>query len=115
MRILLHPGKKLAALSLLETMIATLIVSLLIVTIMALSSYTARSFAAISNYVTLDRASRKALDRLTLMIREADGVTSFTTNSVQLSYHSLPLTYSYSPTAKAFTETWNGRTTTLLQ
>jgi hypothetical protein len=107
--------KKLAGLSLLETMIATGIGALLMATIMALSSYTARSFAAISNYVTLDRASRKALDRLTMMVREADGVTAFNTNRVQLSYHGAPLVYTYDAGAKNLVESWNGANTTMLQ
>jgi hypothetical protein len=81
---------------------------------MALSSYTARSFAAISNYVTLDRGSRHALDRLTMMIREADGVVNFATNRIQLSYHSESLIYSYHPESKTLTETYKGETNLLL-
>src|SRR3954469_14111393 len=69
-----HNRKKIAALSLLEVMIAVAISAILVTTIMALTGYTARSFAAISNYVTLDRGSRHALDRLSKMVREADGV-----------------------------------------
>jgi Tfp pilus assembly protein PilW len=106
--------KRIAGLSLVETLVASSIVSVLIAVIMALSSYTARSFAAISNYVALDRASRKTLDRLTLMIREADGVTSFSTNRIQLSYHNQPLTYAYDAGSKALRESLNGVTTTLL-
>ena len=98
-----------------ETMVASALGSILMASLMALSSYTARSFAAISNYVDLDHQSRKALDRFTMMIREADGVTAFSTNSITLSYHSTPLTYTYSPTAQLLTENNNGANTTLLK
>src|SRR4051794_5273125 len=108
MRIFIHPKKKLAALSLLETLVAAAIGSVLLVVIMALASYTARSFAAISNYVALDRGSRKALDRLTMMIREADGVTEFATNRIQLSYHGQPLIYSFDAGSKTLAESWGG-------
>jgi Tfp pilus assembly protein PilW len=111
----ISPSKRQAGLSLVETMVATVIGSILMATIMALSSYTARSFAAISNYVDLDHQSRKALDRFTMMIRESDGVTAFSTNSITLSYHAGPLIYSYNPTAQQVTETVNGASSTLLK
>jgi len=115
MRILIHRKKRIAALSLLEVMIATAISAILIATIMALTSYTARSFAAISNYVTLDRGSRHALDELTKMIREADGVTEFATNRIRLSYHSSPLLFSFHPDTKTLTQTYQGETEILLK
>jgi len=115
MRIFIDPKKKVAGLSLLETMIASGIGALLLATIMALGSYTARSFAAISNYAALDRSSRNALDRLTMMIREADGVTAFATNRVELSYHGAPLVYSYDADSRTLAETFGGNTTALLE
>lgn len=114
MRIPHNPRKKIAALTLIELMIGSAIATLLLATILALSSYTVRSFAAISNYVTLERGSRKALDRLSMMIREADGVTDFRTNRLQLSYHGTPLIYSFDAGTKTLAETHNGETTTLL-
>jgi Tfp pilus assembly protein PilW len=114
MRIQGYFKKRSAGLTLVELMVATVIGSLLIASIMALSSYTARSFAAISNYVELDRQSRKALDRFTMMIRECDGVTAFSTNTVSLSYHSTPLTYTYNQGAQTLTENANGTVSTIL-
>jgi hypothetical protein len=115
MRFLLSSKKKIAAVSLLEVMIAVAISSLLFATIMALGSYTVRSFAAITNYAALDRASRKALDRLTMMIREADGVLAFNTNRLALSYHGGTLIYRYEADEKVLLETFAGETTTLLE
>lgn len=114
MRILTSPKRSAAGLSLMETMVASVIGSMLIAVILSLSSYTAKSFAAISNYVMLDRASRKTLDRLTMMIRESDGVTSFTNNVVQLSYHGAPLLYFYNRDQKTLVERLNNTNNTLL-
>jgi Tfp pilus assembly protein PilW len=115
MLIRFHNQKKFAALTLMEMMVAVAISAILFATIMGLTSYTARSFAAISNYVTLDKGSRYALDRLSRMIREADGVLDFATNRVRLSYHSQPLIYSYHDDDKTLTETFNGETDVLLR
>jgi Tfp pilus assembly protein PilW len=114
MRIRQNHRRKIAALTLIELMVGSAIASLLLATILALSSYTVKSFAAISNYVTLERGSRRALDRLSMMIREADGVTDFRTNRVQLSYHGTPLIYSFDAGTKTLAETHDGETTTLL-
>src|ERR1044071_3738059 len=113
MRIRQNCRKKTASVTLIEFMIGSAIATLLLATILALSSYTVRSFAAISNYVTLERGSRKALDRLSMMIREADGVTEFRTNRIQLSYHGTPLIYSFDAGTKTMAETHKGETTTL--
>jgi hypothetical protein len=115
MIILIDRRKKMAALTLVELMIAGAISSILLATIMALSSYTARSFAAISNYVSLDRGSRHALDRLSMRIRESDGVTDFATNRIRLSYHGAPLIFSYHDDSKTLTETFDGETEVILQ
>jgi Tfp pilus assembly protein PilW len=114
MRIIRSPKQRICGLSLLETLIAVALSALLFATIMALSSYTARSFAAISNYVALDRGSRHALDRLTMMIRESDGVTDFATNRIRLSYHGEPLIYSYHADSRTLNETFRGETDVLL-
>jgi Tfp pilus assembly protein PilW len=115
MIIRIHHRKKMAALTLMELMVATLISSILLATIMALTSYTARSFAAISNYVTLDRGSRNALDQLSMRIRESDGVIDYATNRIRLSYHGGPLIYSYHDDSKTLTETYDGETKVILR
>jgi YD repeat-containing protein len=81
----------------------------------ALSIYTARSFAAMGNYMELDKNSRNALDKLTQIIREADGVLSYDQHSVQLSYHGASLSFDYDPSSKVVSMTnTNGAKTTLL-
>src|SRR5829696_4897422 len=115
MIIRIHRRKKMAALTLMELMVATLISSILLATIMALTSYTARSFAAISNYVTLDRGSRHALDQLSMRIRESDGIIDYATNRIRLSYHGGPLIYSFHDDSKTLTETYDGETQVILR
>ncbi len=82
----------------------------------SLSIYTARSFAAMGNYMELDKNSRNALDKMTQIVREADGVLSYDEQSVSLSYHGSTLSFDYSPTAKTLVLTGtNGVATTLLK
>jgi Tfp pilus assembly protein PilW len=66
-----------------------------------LSVYTARSFAAMGNYMELDKNSRHALDQMTQIIREADGVVDYSQQFVRLSFHgNTNLCFSYSPEQK---------------
>ena len=98
-----------------EFLVATTIGFFALAGVAALSVYTARSFAAMGNYMELDKNSRNALDKMTQLIREADGVLDYSQSSVKLSYHSQPLSFDYSPTAKTLTLTQtNGVKTTLL-
>jgi hypothetical protein len=68
-----------------------------------------RSFAAFFNYVDLDDANRVAMDILSRDIRQANRVTSFTTNSSGLQQLVLedsdltPLTFDYDPTNRTLT------------
>lgn len=100
--------------TLMEMMVGLGISSLLLALVMTLCAFTARSFAAISNYVALDRASRKALDQLSMMVRESDGVTEFKTNKLTLSFHGEELVYEYSPDRRGLFETWKGETKEVL-
>src|SRR6185295_2214713 len=68
--------------SLVEMMIALLIGSIVILATATLSFYSARSFAALYNYVDLDQHSRNALDRMTWQIRQADNLVSYSTNQL---------------------------------
>ena len=51
--------------TLLELLVASGIGMAVLLAMMSLSYYTARSFAAMGNYADLDRASRNALDQMT--------------------------------------------------
>ncbi|HUS35247.1 MAG TPA: hypothetical protein VM680_07855, partial [Verrucomicrobiae bacterium] len=56
--------------TLVETVVAVCIASLVMAVMAQLSSYTARSLAALANYTDLDRMSRNALDQMSAQIRQ---------------------------------------------
>ena len=58
--------------SLVEVMVASGLGSLVLSAVMAITFFSARSFAAVSNYVDLDAKSRTALDKMSQEIRQAD-------------------------------------------
>lgn len=94
---------------LVELMVATSLGSVVLAAVMALTVYSARSFAAVSNYVDLDMKSRNALDKMSQEIRQADGLTTFTTNQLVFSgtdpvtSSAYTLTYSYNSGAATLT------------
>jgi Tfp pilus assembly protein PilW len=89
--------------TLLELLVGASIGFIAVTSVTLLSIYTARSFAAISNYMELDKNSRNTLDRMTQIIREADGVTSYNSQSIVLSYRGQRLSFDYSRDAKMLT------------
>src|SRR6266550_5802325 len=109
------------AFTLVEMMIAMGLGSMVIVVAMATTFYSSRSFATMTNYVELDRTSRNALDRMTSDIRQADKLTSFSTNQLVFqttdpnSGATNSLTYDYSPGNKTLSRTLSGQTTVLLK
>ncbi len=68
--------------TLVELQIASAIAVILFTAVMALAFYTARSFAAFTNYVDLDANSRNALDVMSTEIRQADLLTAATSTSL---------------------------------
>ncbi len=60
--------------TLIEVLVAIAIGSIVLMAILSLGLYSARSFAALTNYVDLDNLSRNALDQMTREIRQADRV-----------------------------------------
>ena len=80
--------------------------------------FSVRSFAALNNYCTLDRANRQAMDKLTSEIRQAKQVTNYTTNGVStltiLNGDGVQVTYTFSPTTKQMLRTDGTSTQVLL-
>jgi len=107
--------------TLVEIMVALGLGSLVLAVAMAVTFQSSRSFATMANYVDLDRTSRNALDRITSDIRQADKLTSFSTNQLVFqttdpnSGATNSLTYDYSPGNKTLSRTLNGQTTVLLK
>src|SRR5688572_27852196 len=102
------PGA-IAAATLVELMIAILVGSLVFLVLTAIAVYTSRSFAALGNYMELDKRSRNTLDRMTQMIRESDGVLSWSNHELVLSYQTQPLSFTYKPRDKKLVMTETDR------
>ncbi len=101
--------------TLVEMMIAVGIGGVVMAALASLSFYTARSMAALSNYADLDRQSRNALDQMTLKIRSASRLTSFSSTNVTFLYEGQTLTYNFSGGTKRLTETLGTRSSILLE
>lgn len=105
-----------SGLTIVEFLIAITIAFVVMAAIGGFTVFTARSFGAMANYMELDKNSRNALDRLTQIVREADGITDYDQHSITLSYHSEPLSFDYSPDTKKLVMTdTNSTTRTLLE
>ena len=74
--------------TLVELQIASAIAVILFGAVMALAFYTARSFAAFTNYVDLDVNSRNALDLMSTEIRQADFLTAASSSNSTVSRRS---------------------------
>ncbi len=93
--------------TLMEMMVAIALSSFLLLGLASLAIYTARSFAALANYIDLDQYSRKTLDSITKEIRMADRVISYSTNQLVLTNFGSGqiLSYTYTPSARTFVRT----------
>lgn len=104
-----------------ELLIATGIGGMVFAAVAAVIFYSARSFAALTNYVDLDKYSRSALDQMVSEIRQADRLQSYSENQLVFNAtnptnsSTYTITYTYSPDAKTLSKTIGGRTTVLLQ
>ncbi len=63
-------------LTLIELLVASALGGLVLAAVMALAFFSARSFAALTNYVDLDNFSRNALDVMSREIRQSDRLVS---------------------------------------
>jgi hypothetical protein len=89
-----------------EVMVASAIAGIVLTAVAALTVFSARSYAALANYVDLDQYSRKTLDRLTMEIRQADSLAICTSNQlVFVNGGFTNLSYTYDPTARTLTRT----------
>jgi prepilin-type N-terminal cleavage/methylation domain-containing protein len=109
------------AFTLVELMVAVAVGSVILIAVMSLSYFSARSYAAITNYVDLDNYSRNALDQMTREIRQADRLISGTEHNL-LFEHTHPVTkavyqtaYVFDPNARTLTRTQGGQSTVLLR
>ena len=72
--IAINTNRSRQAFTLVELLIAMLVSSLALIALMSVTFFSARSFAALTNYVDLDNHSRGALDVMIREIRQANGL-----------------------------------------
>lgn len=107
--------------SLVELLVATAVGGVVVVAVMTLMFYSARSFSAMTNYVDLDNTSRNALDIMLREIRQADSLASgdnhqlvfnFTDPNTAAKY---TVGYVYSPDSRTLQRVQAGVRTVMLQ
>jgi len=107
---------KAQAMALPEMMVAIGVGSLILMVMAVVFMTSAKSFAAMGNYVEMDASSRMALDQMTQEIRQAGALTSF--SSSHLEFQTGPgmtnsfLVYNWDSTSGALTEWKTGDTAT---
>lgn len=69
-----------AAFTLIETMVAVAIGSLVVLASASFSLYLSRSYVAMTNYANLDQQGQLALDKFTQQVRQVKQLTSYATN-----------------------------------
>lgn len=95
--------------TLVELVAATGLSSMVGVAVGNLLLYSGRSFASIANYVSLDRASRNALDVMSQQIRQTKRLTSSTTNNLVFEdSDGGTLSFTYYPQSRTLQRAKNG-------
>jgi hypothetical protein len=104
-----------AGLALVEMLVGVGLTGVLLLALSGLSSYTARSFAAMLNYADLDKSSRNALDLMSQQIRQTNKLTEGdATHLVFEDYDGKTLSYTYSPYARTLTRAKTGEPNKIL-
>jgi type II secretory pathway component PulJ len=104
--------------TLVEMMVATGVFSISGLALATIFLFCIRSFAAMTNYATLDKCNRHAMDIVTAEIRQAQKVLSFSSNATSTSLtilngEGVNVTYAFDSSKQAFTRN-DGRASTLL-
>ena len=117
MKIILFSARKWCrGMTLVETLVALGISSIALVTLAAFAFYSARSFAAIGNYVDLDNTSRKAVDLMTKEIRQTGALVYYQPNVLTFTNYDdhTSLQYTYDPIGRTLTRVKDAISTVLL-
>ncbi len=108
--------KRRGGMTLTEVMVAVAISSIVLAVVAAFAFYSARSFAAIGNYVDLDGTSRQAVDVMTKEIRQTKALFGYQTNSLTFTdYDDKQLQYIWDPTSRELTRVKDGTSSILLR
>lgn len=94
-----------------DFVIAAGLVTGLMCTITVNYVYSARVFSRLQNYMYLDSKSRYAMDRINRDIRQADSITSYSSNQLTFLLSGTNVTYNYDSTQKClFRQTPSSKT-----
>lgn len=103
------------AFSLMEMMVSVAIGGMILAAIASLSLFSARSMVAMGNYIDLDKASRNALDRMSLSIRQTAGLKTYSSTSLTFTNKdNTQMAITWDPSTRLVTLTEDGATRTLL-
>jgi len=98
-----------SGMTLVEILVAVGIGSLMMVVVVNLTMFSGRSLAALANYTDLHLKSRVTLDRMTMEIRQANGVAAFSSNYLNLQdADGSVLQFIYNPNHRTLTRIKNG-------
>ncbi len=101
--------------SLPELLVGVAAGSLVLTSMMMIFLTSNRSFVAMGNYVSLDRASRNALQVMSRDIRNSQDLTSFSSNQLVFTYSGTnKLVYTYYPSVRQLTAWRSGGATNVL-
>jgi prepilin-type N-terminal cleavage/methylation domain-containing protein len=107
--------KAIRGMTLLELMVAITVGSLILMVIATVFMTSARSMVSMGNYVNMNASSRSALDHMTLEIRQASGLTEFTSTRLKFSLPAQSnsvLVYDWNAATRQLTEWKTGSTKT---
>src|SRR5438093_3872463 len=105
-------NQRCAGFTLIETLFTVGITTLCLAALGGFFVFSSHGFTTLFNYVDLDDANRLAMDQLTRDVRQANSVSSYTTNSLTLQdSDGAPLIYTFSPVTRTLTRTKSGTTT----
>ena len=107
--------RRTAGFTLVEFLFATCIGFVVLAAIAITSLYSARSFAALKNYLDLDEHNHLALDHMSREVRQVHQLTAYDSTSLTFEdFDGLPLQYRYDAPSKALVRTKGQETSTLL-
>jgi hypothetical protein len=94
---ILSSKRRQAGLSMVEVVIVLGITGFVLLALGSLYLYSNRSFVTLKNHLDLDSASTRAMDQLGLEIRQADQMTSYTSNRITFVRNGVPYGFIYLP------------------
>ncbi len=104
-----------AAFTLPEVLVASGLALVVVLSLVLLSIFASRSFAALANYMDLDQASRLALDKMSREIRQAQHLTDYSASSLTFQdRNGNPLQFVYDSQARTLSRIGGGQTNVYL-